>query len=58
MKMKLMMLLATLLLGALPSISQADGAPAIPMVVCHTDHGPQMLVPEYICREHGGHAHY
>ncbi|MGL5031240.1 MAG: hypothetical protein ACRC5V_07700 [Aeromonas sp.] len=56
--MKRMMLLATLLLGALPSISQADGAPAIPMVVCHTDHGPQMLVPEYICREHGGHAHY
>ena len=32
MKMKPMLLLATLLLSALPTLSQAEGAPAMPMV--------------------------
>lgn len=50
MKMKPMLLLATLLLSALPTLSQAEGAPAMPMVVCHVDKAPQMLVPDYVCR--------
>ncbi|WP_185900082.1 hypothetical protein [Aeromonas veronii] len=56
--MKPRLLLATLLLSALPTLSQAEGAPAIPMVVCHVDKAPQMLVPEYVCRWHGGSVHY
>ncbi len=40
MKMKPMLLLATLLLSALPTFSQAEGAPAMPMVVCHVDKAP------------------
>ncbi|MGU5654870.1 hypothetical protein [Aeromonas allosaccharophila] len=58
MKMKFMMLLAALLLSALPGVSQAEGAPAMPMVVCHVDQAPQILVPEYVCRGHGGSVHY
>lgn len=41
MKMKPMLLLATLLLSALPTLSQAEGAPAMPMVVCHVDKAPR-----------------
>jgi hypothetical protein len=58
MKMKPMLLLATLLLSALPTLSQAEGAPAMPMVVCHVDKAPQMLVPDYVCRWQGGSVHY
>ncbi|MGL4715558.1 MAG: hypothetical protein ACRCWL_06560 [Aeromonas sp.] len=58
MKMKPMLLLATLMLSALPTLSQAEGAPAIPMVVCHVDQAPQMLVPAYICRKLEGRIHY
>ncbi|MFB2865536.1 hypothetical protein [Aeromonas sp. MdU4] len=58
MKMKPMLLLTTLLLSALPTLSQAEGAPAMPMVVCHVDKAPQMLVPAYVCRWHGGSVHY
>ncbi len=56
--MKPMLLLATLLLSALPTFIQAEGAPAMPMVVCHVDQAPQMLVPDYVCRWHGGSVHY
>ncbi|BEE15446.1 hypothetical protein VAWG004_39490 [Aeromonas veronii] len=58
MKMKPMLLLATLLLSGLPTLSQAEGAPAMPMVVCHVDKAPQMLVPDYVCRWQGGSVHY
>ncbi|MFB2702271.1 hypothetical protein [Aeromonas veronii] len=58
MKMKPMLLLATLLLSALPTLSQAEGAPAMPMVVCHIDKAPQMLVPDYVCHRQGGSVHY
>ena len=58
MKMKPMLLLATLLLSALPTFIQAEGAPTMPMVVCHVDQAPQMLVPDYVCRWHGGSVHY
>jgi len=58
MKMRPMLVLASLLLSALPGLSQAEGAPAIPMVVCHVAEAPQMLVPEYLCRWHGGSIHY
>ena len=58
MKMKPRLLLATLLLSALPGLGLAEGAPAVPMVVCHVDKAPQMLVPEYICRWHEGRVHY
>lgn len=58
MKMKSMLLLATLLLPLVPSLTQAEGAPAVPMVVCHVDKAPQMLVPDYVCRSSGGSQHY
>lgn len=56
--MKSMLLFATLLLPLVPSLTQAEGAPAVPMVVCHVDKAPQMLVPDYVCRSSGGSQHY
>lgn len=58
MKMKSMLLLATLLLPLVPSLTLAEGAPAVPMVVCHVDKAPQTLVPDYVCRSSSGSQHY
>lgn len=58
MEMKSLLLLASLLLPVVPGISQAEGAPAMPMVVCQIDQAPQILVPEYVCRWQGGIQRY
>ncbi|MEZ6966737.1 hypothetical protein [Aeromonas sp. S9(2024)] len=56
--MRSLLLLASLLLPVVPGISQAEGAPAMPLVVCQVDQAPQMLVPEYVCRWQGGIQRY
>ena len=58
MKIKSLFLLTALVLPVTPSLVSAQGAPAIPMVVCHVDKAPQMLVPEYVCQWYGGRQHY
>ncbi|MBL0534975.1 hypothetical protein JD541_18585 [Aeromonas dhakensis] len=58
MKMKSLLLLSTLLLPMTPAQVHAEGAPAMPLVVCHVDQAPQMLVPAYVCQWHGGSQHY
>ncbi|MFM4918629.1 hypothetical protein ACEUCL_12840 [Aeromonas dhakensis] len=58
MKMKSLLLLSTLLLPMTPTLVHAEGAPAMPLVVCHVDQAPQMLVPAYVCQWHGGSQHY
>ncbi|WP_270804728.1 hypothetical protein, partial [Aeromonas sp. QDB66] len=40
-----------------PTLVHAQGAPAMPLVVCHVDQAPQMLVPAYLCQWHGGSQH-
>ena len=45
MKMKSLLLLSTLLLPMTPALVHAEGAPAMPLVVCHVDQAPQMLGP-------------
>lgn len=58
MKIKSLFLFAALTLPMTPSLVSAAGAPAIPMVVCHVDQDPQMLVPEYVCKWYGGRQHH
>lgn len=58
MKIKSLFLFAALILPMTPSLVSAEGAPAIPMVVCYVDQAPQMLVPEYVCQWYGGSQHY
>ncbi|MCS3457088.1 hypothetical protein ACW5WQ_13560 [Aeromonas rivuli] len=58
MNIKPLLLLAALVLPMTPTLAQADGAPAMPLVVCHVDNMPQMLVPEYVCIWRGGTQHY
>ncbi|TND54736.1 hypothetical protein CF129_17050 [Aeromonas dhakensis] len=58
MKMKSLLLLSALLLPMTPALLHAEGAPAMPLVVCHVEQAPQMLVPAYVCQWHGGSQHY
>ena len=58
MKIKSLFLLVALVLPMAPTLVQAQGAPAMPLVVCHVDQAPQMLVPDYVCRWQGGSVHY
>ena len=58
MKLTLLLLLAALVLPMAPTQLHAQGAPAIPLVVCHVGQAPQMLVPEYVCQWRGGSQHY
>ena len=58
MKMKSLLLLSALLLPMTPALVHAEGAPAMPLVVCHVDQAPQMLVPAYVGQWHGGSQHY
>ncbi|UNP90722.1 hypothetical protein MNZ22_19935 [Aeromonas encheleia] len=52
--MKIKLLLIALALSMSPVLVSAEGAPAVPEVVCHVDQAPQMLVPEYLCQQYGG----
>ncbi|WP_167386654.1 hypothetical protein [Aeromonas cavernicola] len=52
MKMKYVLLSAVMLLSLTPTISQAEGAPAMPLVVCQIDSTPQLLLPEFVCNWH------
>jgi hypothetical protein len=52
--MKIKLLLIALALSMSPALVSAEGAPAVPEVVCHVDQAPQMLVPEYLCQQYGG----
>lgn len=54
MKIKSLLLLVALALSMSPALVSAEGAPAIPQVVCHVSQAPQMLVPEYLCQQYGG----
>ena len=45
MKIKSLFLLVALVLPMTPTLVQAQGAPAIPLVVCHVDQSPQKLLP-------------
>ena len=54
MKIKSLFLLVALVLPMVPAMVQAQGAPAMPLVVCHVDQAPQMLVPAYLCQWYGG----
>lgn len=58
MKVKSLLLLAALVLPMSPTLVHADGAPAMPLVVCHVGQAPQMLVPAYVCQWQGGSQHY
>ncbi|MGE6107158.1 hypothetical protein [Aeromonas sobria] len=58
MNIKPLLLLVALVVPMTPTLARADGAQAMPLVVCHVDNKPQMLVPEYICIWHGGRQHY
>ena len=51
-------LLVALVLPMTPTLVQAQGAPAIPLVVCHVDQAPQMLIPAYLCQWYGGQQHH
>ena len=42
----------------LVALVHAQGAPAMPLVVCHVDQAPQMLVPAYLCQWYGGSQHH
>ncbi len=57
MKIKSLFLLVALVLPMAPALVHAQGAPAMPLVVCHVDQAPQMLVPAYLCQWHGGSQH-
>ena len=50
MKIKSLFLLVALVLPMAPALVHAQGAPAMPLVVCHVDQAPQMLVPAYLCQ--------
>ena len=54
MKIKSLFLLVALVLPMAPTLVQAQGAPAMPLVVCHIDQAPQKLLPAYLCQQHGG----
>lgn len=58
MKIKSLLLLVALVLSMSPALVSAQGAPAIPLVVCHVGQAPQMLVPAYVCQWYGGSQHY
>ena len=58
MKIKSLFLLVALVLPMVPAMVQAQGAPAMPLVVCHVDQAPQMLVPAYLCQWYGGQQHH
>ncbi|QBX69590.1 hypothetical protein E4630_01095 [Aeromonas hydrophila] len=58
MKIKSLLLFASLLLPMTPALVSAEGAPAMPLVVCQVDKAPQMLVPAYVCQWYGGSQHY
>lgn len=58
MKVRSLFLLVALVLPTTPALVSAQGAPAMPLVVCHVGQAPQMLVPEYVCQWHGGSQHY
>ena len=47
MKIPSLFLLVALVLPMTPALVHAQGAPAMPLVVCHVDQAPQMLVPAY-----------
>ena len=57
MKIPSLFLLVALVLPMTPALVHAQGAPAMPLVVCHVDQAPQMLVPAYLCQWHGGSQH-
>ena len=57
MKIKSLFLLVALVLPMAPTLVQAQGAPAIPLVV-YIDQAPQKLLPAYLCQQHGGQQHY
>ena len=58
MKIKSLFLLVALVLPMVPALVQAQGAPAMPLVVCHVDQAPQKLLPAYLCQQHGGQQHH
>ncbi|MCH7372016.1 MULTISPECIES: hypothetical protein [Aeromonas] len=58
MKVKSLFLLVALVLPATPTLVSAQGAPAMPLVVCHVGQASQMQVPEYVCQWQGGSQHY
>ncbi len=47
MKIPSLFLFVALVLPMTPALVHAQGAPAMPLVVCHVDQAPQMLVPAY-----------
>lgn len=57
MKIPSLFLLVALVLPMTPALVHAQGAPAMPLVVCHVDQAPQMLVPAYLCQWYGGSQH-
>ncbi|GJA05478.1 hypothetical protein KAM333_09060 [Aeromonas caviae] len=57
MKIPSLFLFVALVLPMTPTLVHAQGAPAMPLVVCHVDQAPQMLVPAYLCQWHGGSQH-
>jgi hypothetical protein len=57
MKIPSLFLLVALVLPMTPALVHAQGAPAMPLVVCHVDQAPQMLVPAYLCQWHDGSQH-
>lgn len=57
MKIPSLFLFVALVLPMTPALVHAQGAPAMPLVVCHVDQAPQMLVPAYLCQWHGGSQH-
>ena len=49
MKIKSLFLLVALVLPMAPALVRRQGAPSLmPLVVCHVDQAPQMLVPAYL----------
>lgn len=58
MKIKSLFLLVALVQSMSPAWVSAQGAPAMPLVVCHVGQIPQMLVPEYVCQWSGGSQHH
>lgn len=58
MKIPSLFLLVALVLPMTPALVHAQGAPAMPLVVCHVDQAPQMLVPAYLCQWYGGSQHH
>lgn len=58
MKIKPLFLFVALVLPVAPALVHAQGAPAMPLVVCHVDQAPQMLIPAYLCQWYGGSQHH